>query len=641
MKTIRRFYFYLLSLISVQVVIWAVVNLLRTIFDRATVTSAVDWLAGGIAFVAVGVPIFWLHWTTVQRDAHREEEEASSRIRSLYLYATPLATGIPITYAVLAILNRLIVRWLGLPVSSATLGGAQTYIDNLIAIAANLIVLIYFWRVLQQDWKNNHNQENLVDFSRLHRYIWMVYGLGLLIFGVQQILRYIFSMPQEFGHVPEMVLATGLALIPVGLPIFGKSWSVIQKSLTEKKERHSSLRLVVLFVLTLLGIGFSLSALGILLANAFRWIFQVDNWRLISFMDQYATQLAVLISMGLVWGYFRRELKFAIADLDDDFQQAGIQRIYHSILSFAGLVVSFLGLLLLLGTIIESLFNLSIGNNAASLSDALALLLIGLPLWLIYWQQIQLETARTDERGSAARTSLFRKAYLYLALFATVVGTMLSTGWWIYGILKAILDRMPSDFWLNFNLQLRIAILFAIFLVYHLRVLRADGRVTETAKEAERSEFSVLVLQSEDSSIGVKLVEAIQLKSPNLPVSIIQMESTNSMDAILQASLLLIPSSLATNPSEALQMVLKDYTGKILVIPQEQENWHWLGMVNRDQKRLVQEAVIAVQQLSENKSPRTVAPSNPWMIVAYVLAGLFLLEIVLLMITALVNLFLV
>jgi hypothetical protein len=601
----------------------------------------VDWLAGGIAFVAVGVPIFWLHWTTVQRDAHREEEEASSRIRALYLYATPLATGIPITYAVLAILNRLIVRWLGLPVSSATLGGAQTNIDNLIAIAANLIVLIYFWRVLQQDWKNKHNHENLVDFSRLHRYIWMVYGLGLLIFGVQQILRYIFSMPQEFGHVPEMVLATGLALIPVGLPIFGKSWSVIQKSLTEKKERHSSLRLVVLFVLTLLGIGFSLSALGILLANAFRWIFQVDNWRLISFMDQYATQLAVLISMGLVWGYFRRELKFAIADLDDDFQQAGIQRIYHSILSFAGLVVSFLGLLLLLGTIIESLFNLSIGNNAASLSDALALLLIGLPLWLIYWQQIQLETARTDERGSAARTSLFRKAYLYLALFATVVGTMLSTGGWIYGILKAILDQMPSDFWLNFNLQLRIAFLFAIFLVYHLRVLRADGRVTQPEKEAERSEFSVMVLQADDSSIGVELVEAIHLKSPDLPVSIIQMESTKSVDAIPQASLLLIPSSLATNPSEELQMVLKDYTGKILVIPQEQENWHWLGLVNRDQRRLVQEAATAVRQLSENKSPRTVAPSNPWMIVAYVLAGLFLLEFVLLMITALVNLFLV
>ena len=641
MKTIRRFYFYLLSLISVQVVIWAVVNLLRTIFDRATVTSAVDWLAGGIAFVAVGVPIFWLHWTTVQRDAHREEEEASSSIRSLYLYATPLATGIPITYAVLAILNRLIVRWLGLPVSSATLGGAQTNIDNLIAIAANLIVLIYFWRVLQQDWKNNHNQENLVDFSRLHRYIWMVYGLGLLIFGVQQILRYIFYMSQDFGQVPEMVLATGLALIPVCLPIFGKAWSVIQKSLAEKNERHSSLRLVVLFVLTLLGIGFSLSALGILLANAFRWLFQVENWRLISFMDRFATQFAVLISMGLVWGYFRRELSFAIADLDDDFQQAGIQRIYHSILSFAGLIVSFLGLLILLGTIIESIFNLSIGNNAASLSDALALLLIGLPLWLIYWQQVQMETARTDKRGSVARTSLLRKTYLYLALFATVVGTMLSTGWWIYGILKAILDQMPSDFWLNFLLQLRIAILFAIFLVYHLRVLRKDGHETQQLKGAERSEFSVMVLQADDFSISDELVKAIQLKSPDLSVSSFQVETTKSVNVIPQANLLLIPSNLVINPPEALQMVLQDFTGKILVIPQEQENWHWLGMVKREQKRLVQEVATAVQQLSENKFPRTVASSNPWMIVVYILAGLFLLLIVLLMISALVNLFLV
>ncbi len=150
-----------------------------------------------------------------------------------------------------------------------------------------------------------------------------------------------------------------------------------------------------------------------------------------------------------------------------------------------------------------------------------------------------------------------------------------------------------------------------------------------------------MVLQADDFLIGNDLVEAIQRKSPELPVSSFQVETTKSVNVIPQAKLLLIPSSLATNPPEALQMVLKDYTGKILVIPQVQENWHWIGMVNREQKRVVQEAVIAVQQLSENKSPRAVAPSNPWMIVAYVLAGLFLLEIILLVITALVNLFLV
>jgi hypothetical protein len=151
MKTIRRFYFYLISLISIQVVIWAIINLLRTIFDNAVIPSVVDWLAGGIAFILVGVPIFWLHWTTVQRDAQKDEEEGTSQIRAIFLYAMPLATGIPITYAILAIINRLIVQALGLPASEAMLGGAQTHIDNLIAIFTNLVILVYFWRVLKQD----------------------------------------------------------------------------------------------------------------------------------------------------------------------------------------------------------------------------------------------------------------------------------------------------------------------------------------------------------------------------------------------------------------------------------------------------------------------------------------------------------
>ena len=202
-------------------------------------------------------------------------------------------------------------------------------------------------------------------------------------------------------------------------------------------------------------------------------------------------------------------------------------------------------------------------------------------------------------------------------------------------------SQMPSDFWLNFYLQLRIAILFAIFMVYHLRVLREDGHETQQLKGAVRSEFSVMVLQADDFSISDELVKAIQLKSPDLSVSSFQVETTKSVNVIPQANLLLIPSNLVINPPEALQMILQDFTGKILVVPQEQENWHWLGMVNCDQKRLVQESATAVQQLSENKFPCTVASSNPWMIVAYILAGLFLLEIILLMITALVNLFLV
>ncbi len=640
MKTIRRFYFYLLSLISTQVVIWAVVSLLRTIFDQEVLTSAVDWLAGGIAFVAVGLPIFWLHWTTVQRDAQNDQEEASSRIRGLFLYATPLATGIPITYAILAILNRLIVTAMGLPVTSASLGGGQTNLDNLLAIAVNLIVLVYFWRVLQQDWNSSNNHENLVDFRRLHRYIWMVIGLGLLVFGAQQILRYIFYLPQEFGRGAESGLAAGLALIPVGLSIFWKALRIIQKSLDEMIERTSSLRLVVLFVLSLLGIGFSLTALGMILANGFRWMFQVESWSFLTFIDRNASPLSVILSMGVVWAYFWRELKFTIADHENALQQASYQRIYNSILSFAGLVVSFLGVLSLLGVIIENLFNLSIGTNSPMLSDALALLVIGVPLWLKYWQKIQLETSLSDEIGAAARKSVLRKTYLYLALFATVVGSMLSTGWWIYGILNALLDQMPTNFWMNFFLQLRIAFLFAVFLVYHLRVLRTDSHEAKQESEVELSDFSVLVLHGANSTFGNELVQAIQQKSPHLNVSIYPIDSSKSGEPIPQTSLMLLPSNLAVNPSPALQAHLQNYTGQVVVVPQEQKNWYWLSVSDQNQADMLQEASSAVQQLSENHTPHSTSSRNPWMIVVYILAGLFTLQIAFLIIVGLVNLFL-
>ena len=640
MKTSRRFYFYLLSLISSQVIIWAVVSLLRTIFDTEVVASSVDWLAGGIAFVAVGVPIFWLHWSTVQRDAQRDQEEASSRIRALFLYVTPLATGIPITYALLAILNRLVVMAFGLPVTSASLGGGQTNLDNLLAIAVNLIFLVYFWRVLQHDWETTPNQENLVDFRRLHRHIWMVYGLGVLIFGVQQILRYIFYLPQEFGHAAESGLAAGLALILVGLPIFLKALSIIQKSVIEKNERTSSLRLMVLFVLSLFGMGFSLAALGILLSNGLRWMFQVENWNILAFIDKNASPLSVIISMGVVWRYFRRELRSTIAYHEDALHQASLRRIYNSILSFAGLVVSFLGVLSLLGHIIENLFNLSIGTNAAILSDALALLLIGVPLWLKYWQEIQWETTRSDEIGVAACKSVLRKTYLYLVLFATVLGSMLSAGWWIYGILNALLGQMPTHFWMNFFQQLRVAALFAVFLVYHLKVLRTDNRESRVEKTEEFRKFPVLVLKSGDSSSSEAIMQAIQQKSPHLAVNLHQLDLEPNQDPLPDSAMIVIPASLTLSPPEQLRLHLQTFTGKVLVVPENLDNWHWLGTSNKDQQQQAQEIAYTIHQLSENQPIRPSPISSPWVIVAYILAGLFVLQIVAVVIATLINLIL-
>ncbi len=639
MKTIRRFYFYLLSLISIWVVIWAVVNLLRTIFDHQNLSSPVDWLAGGIAFVVVGVPIFWLHWSTAQKDAQRDNEEATSRIRALFIYTMPFVTGIPITYALLAILNRLLVQLLGQPPNAATLGASQSHLDNLIALAANLIILIYFWRILQADWQHPGEHENLQDFSRLHRFIWMVYGLGLVVFGAQQILRFIFLQPSHLGRISASGLATGLTLVLVGLPIWWRAWSVIKASFSRAEEQKSTVRLVVFFLLTFLGFGFSLSALGILLTNILRWVFRVDSWQLLEFVDHFSVALSVLISLGVVWRYYRRELKLAISAHPGELQQAALNRIYTSILSFAGLVITFLGLILLSGTLIEDVLRKVIGNNGGSLSNALTFLIIGVPLYLRYWQPIQKETDREDEIGKSARKSLLRRGYLYLALFATVVGTMISSGWWLYGILKALLGFRPEDFWFNFFMQLRIVLLFAIFLAYHLQILRKDGRRLHSEKEKEHSHFSILLLLDENTRHSEELVNAIQQRLPTSQLTCSQIKEAVQVSTLPLANLLILPATLATRPPELLEKYLEDFQGKVLVFPQEIENWHWVGAGDQSQPRWLQETAMAAQHISKNQPLRSTIGPSPWVMVAYIFAILFLVQIVLVAVVALVSLF--
>ena len=86
MKSIRRLYFYLVAFISIEVVLWGLVGLLRSIVDR-TIAGGADALARALALILVGVPIFLVHWLWAQRAAARDEEERTATLRAVFFYA--------------------------------------------------------------------------------------------------------------------------------------------------------------------------------------------------------------------------------------------------------------------------------------------------------------------------------------------------------------------------------------------------------------------------------------------------------------------------------------------------------------------------------------------------------------------------
>ena len=53
MKSIRRLYFYLVAFISIEVIVWGLVNLLRSILDH-TISGGADALAQALALTLVG-----------------------------------------------------------------------------------------------------------------------------------------------------------------------------------------------------------------------------------------------------------------------------------------------------------------------------------------------------------------------------------------------------------------------------------------------------------------------------------------------------------------------------------------------------------------------------------------------------------
>ena len=125
-------------------------------------------------------------------------------------------------------------------------------------------------------------------------------------------------------------------------------------------------------------------------------------------------------------------------------RRAGKQRLYFYILSFLGLAATFFAVASLFSVVIDLSFTrsyLSSSGFASALSTALASLVAGLPLWLMTWRPMQAEALEDGDVGDHARRSVIRKTYLYLVLFASVIGGMISGGTLIFTLINSALGR--------------------------------------------------------------------------------------------------------------------------------------------------------------------------------------------------------
>jgi len=638
MKTIRRLYFYAIAFISMEVVLWGTISLLRSILTANEVVNSASTLAQALSLILVGVPIFLVHWVWAQRVSVKDDEEKTASVRAVFFYGILLGTLIPVVQNLLALINRTFLSTANLYASHAIVGGSQTWIENLIAIVINLLIAAYFWNILKEEWRTLSETENFAEIRRMYRFIWMLYGLLMMVFGAQQALGYAFTLSAQnvLGAIGRETVVNAIALLAVGAPIWYFSWRILQDVLPDPAEKESYLRLGILYLLSLGGVIVVLTAGGNLIYMILMHLLG-DGKTFAEFIQNIGGPISVGVPFAVIWAYYGKWLNQQFAFDEDSPRRAGKQRLYFYILSFLGLAATFFAVASLFSVVIDLLIAktyLSSSGFASTLSSALAALVAGLPLWLLTWRPVQADaleegshsTGSGQAVGDHARRSIIRKTYLYLVLFASVIGGMVSGGILIFTLINTALGGETGDFTKSTLNSLQVLILFVVLLLYHLSALRKDGAARADALEEKQQDFKLVVLDNSDGKFGESVRAAFMKRAPKIALTVVNIK--DGIPAEMGADAVILPGSLALDTSQNAEAWIRSFNGIRLIVPDDAAGVYWLndyGQAAESARALAEGQKIRPQSSAKNTSA--------WTYVAYVLAALFACQLLIMLLS--------
>ncbi|MCQ3936815.1 MAG: hypothetical protein DPW18_07175 [Chloroflexi bacterium] len=628
MKTIRRLYFYAVAFISIEVVLWGVIGLLRSIFDASQVVDSASTLAQALSLILVGVPIFLFHWLWAQRASAKDDEERSSTVRAVFLYGILLGTLIPVVQNTLALIDRTFLSAANLYTYRAIVGGSQTWVDNLIAIVINLLIAAYFWNILKGEWRALAETENFAEIRRLYRFVWMLYGLLMTVYGAQQALSFAFTLStgDVLGAIGRETIVNAIALLVIGAPIWFFSWRILQDGLADSAERESYLRLGILYLLSLGGVIIVLTAGGNLIYMILMQVFGEDRtWA--EFVQDIGGPISIGVPFGVIWAYYGKWLSQQFTFDENAPRRAGKQRLYFYILSLLGLAGTFTAVATLVSVVIDLAAGsayLGSGGFRSPVSGALAALAVGLPLWLMTWRPMQAQALEEGTIGDHARRSVIRKFYLYLVLFASVIGGMVSAGGLIFTLINAALGGETGDFTDAILDTLQILILFVLLLLYHLSALRKDSTARADVLAEKQAQFRVLIFDH-DGKFGESMKAAFARRAPKVQLRVVNVEDGIPADA--QADAIVLPGSLAVNTPEKVRAWIHSFRGNRLVVNDEAAGVFWMN--DFGQAADSAKAMAEGQDIRPQSSRRM---TSVWTYVAYAFAVLFACQLLFMLI---------
>lgn len=655
MRSVRRWYIFLVAAISLQAVTWAVIALLRTVLGVWGEPS-VEAIAFQVAVVVIGLPVFLIHWTWAQRLAAADLEERGALLRRFYLYGTMallLAPAIGNLYDLVRGLLGLLLAPGGGWFDGYGFRSGRSVTQGLLGGLAPLLVLTPLWLYHRQVARRDAAAAPPVGPNALPRRLsvlgFSLAGLLIVSNGATATLRWALYQFGGATVAAESALIGPLAALLVGLPLWVVAWTMAQGLFQSDQsgERESALRKAYLHSVVFFS---ALSAVGgatLMLAGVLRQAFGLAP------QGDIRGPLPIVLVAAVVWVYHSRMLNADAATFAEAPRQAAVRRLSWYLVATVGLAASLIGLGLIVNVLIRSLGGLSFGDELREqLAWALSALIAGLPVWAVIWRRAQGLAERDGPAGDDERSSLVRRIYLYGFLFAATLTILSGLVYIVFRLLRLALGA-PSEGNLVADLAQAIAFsaLAAGVLAYHGSILRAEGRRRQAAEASRAAELRVAVLDPADGAFGRAVVERLRHEVPGLTVSPIGLSpaAVTAMGAapdprglaaqLAETGLIVGPWQIAVAQGAGAEVAqaVGGSSARKLLLPTPTENWEWAGVEPWSGEAAVDQVVRAVQQILGGEPVRPVRPPAPLAIFGAVVGAVFLLILVVGLATLVMN----
>lgn len=612
MLTVRRIYLYLVAAISLVVVTWSIIGLLRLILDEGIGRGQITGLATWLAAIIVGLPIFLFHWLTAQKYAAADGEERASVVRRIFFYGLMGAGAAPIISNVYRLVDNVFL--------SLTGGTFETYYpydlttgQHLAAIVVWGVVWFYLWRQVRQDNQTVRLQDASLTVRRLYLVALAVAGLVMVSLGAVSLLQTLLEIPAGFFW--RNPVAHGSAKLVVGGPVWVVHWLLLQRAFlsAEPAEERSVLRKAYLylavFVFSVMAVVSATGLLKRLIELALG-----DEPSPEPLLSQISLQLPLMVVGAVFWAYHWQVLRQDAGQAPEAPRQASVRRIYAYLVAAIGLATLVTGLVGLLTILIDMLTSpavIGLAYYREQVALFAAMVIVGVPVWLIPWRAMQ-NLALQEGAGSAdERRSTVRKIYLYFYVFVAALAVFGSIGWFVYHILVALLGAdLPEDFLTLVLDALAIGLLAGAVWSYHWWAIRQDGRLELQDQARRLADIAVVVLDGQEGRLGQAIIQHLQHDLPGIQIRPIGLtpEAMATMSAPpltngradLETARYIIGSWETLTATEVETAVAASPALK-LAVPTAAQHWVWAGIRQRSTDYYARQAARGVKQSLEGE----------------------------------------